>query len=147
VRLLQTIVRAHRGEPDPADPPPLAQARDLGSFLAPKTWSEKWARQMEGLRRVREAFDPPSRIAVLGGTDGDGFGFVFRTLDINETTTPGLVQRPSGTTINDVLVAALHLAVQSWNTKHGAPADQVGVQMPMNIRPRGPRWRFPPTAP
>jgi len=140
VRLLQTIVRAYQGEPDPADPLPLAQARDLGSFPAAKTRSEKWARQMEGLRRVREAFDPPSRIAVLGGTDGDGFGFVFRTLDINETTTPGLVQRPSGTTINDVLVAALHLTVQSWNTKHGAPADRVGVQMPMNIRPADRLW-------
>lgn len=140
VRLLQTIVRAYRDEPDPADPLPLAQARDLGSFLAPKTRSERWARHLEGLRRVWEAFDPPSRIAVLGGTDGDGFGFVFRVLDIGETTTPGLVQRASGTTINDVLVAALHLTVQSWNTKHGAPAARIGVQMPINIRPADRLW-------
>lgn len=140
LRLLQTIVRAYRGEPDPADPLPLAQARDLGAFLAPENRSEKWARQMEGLRRVWEAFDAPSRIAVIGGTDGDGFGFVFRGLDIGETTTPGLVQRASGTTINDVLVAALHLTVQSWNIKHGAPADRIGVQMPINIRPADRLW-------
>jgi hypothetical protein len=43
---------------------------------------------------------------VLGGTDGDGFGFVFRGLDIDETTTPGLVKRASGTTVNDVLATA-----------------------------------------
>ncbi|MGB8996756.1 MAG: condensation domain-containing protein [Pseudonocardiaceae bacterium] len=140
VRLLQSIVRAYLVEPDPADPLPLAQARDLGSFLAPKTRSEKWARQLEGLRRVREALDPPSRIAVLGGTDGDGFGFVFRTLDIGETTTPGLVQRATGTTINDVLIAALHLTVQSWNAKHGAPTDRIGVQMPINVRPADRLW-------
>jgi NRPS condensation-like uncharacterized protein len=80
---------------------------------------------MEGLRRVREFLDPPGRIAVLGGTDGDGFGFVFRTLDIGEITTPALVQRAPGTTINDVLVAALHLTVQSWNTKHDVATDYV----------------------
>ncbi len=140
LRLLRTIVRAYRGEPDPVDPLPLAQARDLGAFLAPKTRDEKWARHLEGLRRVREAFDPPSRIAVLGGTDGDGFGFVYRGLDIDETTTPRLVQRPPGTTVNDVLVAALHLTVESWNAKHGALADRIGIQMPVNIRPADRLW-------
>ncbi|MGH3783418.1 MAG: condensation domain-containing protein [Pseudonocardiaceae bacterium] len=140
LRLMQTIVRAYRGEPDPADPLPLEQARDLGSFLAPKTRSEKWARQLEGLRRVRDALSSPSRIAVLGGTDGDGFGFVFRALDIGEATTPGLTQRASGTTINDVMVAALHLTVQSWNIKHGVPTDRIGVQMPINIRPADRLW-------
>jgi NRPS condensation-like uncharacterized protein len=140
VRLMQTIVRAYRDEPDPADPLPLAQARDLRSFLAPKTRREKWARQLEGLRRVREALDPASRIAALGATDGDGFGFVFRILDIDEDTTPGLVQRASGTTINDVLVAALHLTVQFWNAKHGMPTDRIGIQIPINVRPADRLW-------
>lgn len=140
LRLMQTIVREYRGEPDPPDPLPLAQARDLGSFLAPKTRSEKWARQMEGLRRVREALDPPSRIAVVGGTDGDGFGFVFRVLDIGEATTPGLVHRAPGTTINDVLVAALHLTVQSWNAQHNVSTDRIGVMMPINVRPADRLW-------
>ncbi len=140
LRLMQTIVRAYRGEPDPPDPLPLAEARDLGSFLAPKTRSEKWARQLEGLRRVREAFDPPSRIAVVGGTDRAGFGFVFRTLDIGETTTPGLMQRAPGTTINDVLVAGLHLTVQSWNAKRGVQTGRVGVMVPVNVRPAHRLW-------
>jgi NRPS condensation-like uncharacterized protein len=30
--------------------------------------------------------------------------------------------------------------VQSWNTKHGALADRVGVRMPMNIRPADRLW-------
>ncbi len=140
VRLMQTIARAYLGEPDPPDPLPLAQARDLGSFLAPKTRSERWARHMEGLRRFREALDAPSRIAVAGGTDRDDFGFVFRTLDIGETTTPGLVQRASGTTINDVLLAALHLTVQAWNSQHGAPTSRIGVMMPVNVRPADRLW-------
>ncbi len=140
LRLMQSIARTYRGEPDPPDPLPLANARDLGSFLAPRTRSEKWARRLEGLRRIREALDPPSRIAVSGGIKHDGFGFVFRTLDIGETTTPGLVQRAPGTTINDVLLAALHLTVQFWNTKHGVSTGRVGVMMPVNVRPAERLW-------
>jgi NRPS condensation-like uncharacterized protein len=140
LRLMQTISRAYRDEPDPPDPVPLAQARDLGAFLAPKTRSEKWARHLEGLRRVREAFDTPNRIAVVGGSDRDDFGFVFRAFDIGETTTPRLVARPSGTTVNDVLIAALHCTVQAWNTEHDVPTDRVGVMMPVNVRPADRFW-------
>jgi NRPS condensation-like uncharacterized protein len=140
VRLMQTIARAYRGEPDPPDPLPLGQARDLGSFLAPKSRSERWARWLEGLRRFREALDSPSRIAVVGGTDRDDFGFVFRTLDLGETTTPGLMRRPPGTTVNDVLLAALHLTVQAWNFKHGVETGRIGVMMPINVRPADRSW-------
>jgi NRPS condensation-like uncharacterized protein len=139
VRLMQTIGRAYRGGPDPPDPLPLAEARDLGSFLASHTSGEKWARDLELLRRLREALEPPSRIAVVGGADQDGFGFVFRAFDIGEAT-PGLVHRPPDTTINDVLVAALHCTVQSWNAQHDAPADRLGVMMPINVRPAERLW-------
>lgn len=140
LRLMQTIARAYLGEPDPPDPLPLTQARDLGSFLAPKTRSERWSRQLEGLRRVREALDAPSRIAVVGGTDRDDFGFVFRILDIGEATTPGLVQRAPGSTVNDVLLAALHLTVQAWNSQHCVPTGRIGVMMPVNVRPAHRLW-------
>ncbi|MGH3770642.1 MAG: condensation domain-containing protein [Pseudonocardiaceae bacterium] len=140
LRLMQTIVRAYRGEPDPPDPLPLAQARDLDSSLAPRTRREKWARRLEGPRRIREALDPPSRIAVVGGTDREGFGFAFRTFDLGETTTPELVRRAPGTTVNDVLVAALHVTVQAWNSKHDAPTGRVGVMMPVNVRPADRLW-------
>lgn len=139
VRLMQTIARTYRGEPDPPDPLPLDEARDVGSFLAPETRSEKWTRELELLRRLHEALDAPSRIAAVGGADRDGFGFVFRDFDIGEAT-PGLVRRPPDTTINDVLVAALHCAVQCWNTQHDAPSDRIGVMMPINIRPADRAW-------
>ncbi|HEX2298388.1 MAG TPA: hypothetical protein VHH34_07710, partial [Pseudonocardiaceae bacterium] len=140
VRLMQTITRAYRGEPDPPDPLPLAAARDLDTLLAPKTRREKWSRRLEGVRRIREALDAPSRIAVRGGRDGAGFGFVRRTVDIGETTTPALVRRAPGTTINDVLLAALHRTVQAWNARHGKATGRVGVMMPVNLRPRDRFW-------
>ena len=140
VRLMQSITRAYLGEPDSPDPLPLAQSRDLGSFLVPKNRSERWARRLEGPRRLREALDAPSRIAVVGGADRDDFGFVFRTLDLGETTTPGLIRRASGTTVNDILLAALHLTVHAWNSKHGAPTGRIGVMMPVNVRPADRLW-------
>ncbi|HEU0088624.1 MAG TPA: condensation domain-containing protein, partial [Pseudonocardiaceae bacterium] len=140
VRLMQTITRAYRDEPDPPDPLPLAAARDLGFLLAPKTWREKWARQLEGLRRVREALHAPSRIAVIGGSDREGFGFVRRTIDLGATTMPALVHRAPGTTVNDVLLAALHLTVQAWNTRHGVSTGRVGIMMPVNVRPPDRFW-------
>jgi NRPS condensation-like uncharacterized protein len=75
----------------------------------------------------------------IGGADHDGFGFVFRTLEIGETT-PGLVRRAPGLTINDVLVTALHLTVQSWNTRNNTSTDRVGVMMPINVRPADRLW-------
>lgn len=140
VRLMQTITRAYRGEPDPPDPVPLAAARDLDTLLVPKTRREKWARRLEVVRRVRETLDAPSRIAVRGGRGGDGFGFVRRTVDIGEVTTPALVRRPAGTTVNDVLLGALHLTVQEWNSRNGTATGRVGVMMPVNVRPRDRFW-------
>lgn len=140
VRLMQTITREYRGEPDPPDPVPLDEARDLAAYLAPKNRSERWARSMEPLRRIREAIDSPSRIAVVGGVAGDDFGFVCRAFDIGASTTPALLQRESGTTINDVLLAVLHLTVQAWNTEHGMETDRVGSLMPVNVRPAERFW-------
>lgn len=140
VRLMQTITRAYRGEPDPPDPLPLAEARDLGSFLAPRSRRERRARRGEAFRRVREALDAPSRIAVAGGSADEGSGFLRRSLDLGAATTPGLVRRAPGTTINDVLLAALHLTVQDWNVRHGIPTRRIGVQMPVNIRPADRFW-------
>jgi NRPS condensation-like uncharacterized protein len=140
VRLMQSITRAYRGDPDPPDPLPIDEARDLGASLAPKNRSEKWARYMEGLRRIREALDAPSRIAVVGGKEGDDFGFVCRAFDLGEATTPPLVRRESWATINDVLLAAAHLTVQAWNTEHGAETDRVGILMPVNVRPADRFW-------
>ncbi len=57
MRLMQTIARTYQGEPDPPDPLPLAEARDVGSFLAPRTRSEKWARELELLRRLHEVLE------------------------------------------------------------------------------------------
>src|SRR5207244_1950840 len=44
-------------------------------------------------------------------------------------------RRPPGATVNDVLLAALHLAIAEWNAEHGAPCERIGIMMPVNLRP------------
>lgn len=43
------------------------------------------------------------------------------------------------TTLNDVLLAALHLTSQRWNEAQGQPAGRVGTTMPLNVWPKAPR--------
>jgi NRPS condensation-like uncharacterized protein len=41
--------------------------------------------------------------------------------------------------VNDVLLAALHLAIADWNAEHRAACGRIGVLVPANLRP--PQWR------
>ena len=41
-------------------------------------------------------------------------------------------------TSRNVLMAALHLAVGDWNLEHHSPGRQIGVQVPVDLRP--PNW-------
>jgi len=137
LRLMTSIARAYRGVDDPLDPTPLPAARDLEGLLAPDDRGERRSRRWEAVRRVREALDPPTRLA--GHADGTpGVGFVGRIVALDEAT--ALADRAPDTSINDVLVAALHLSIAGWNVRAGARAGRVGVMMPVNLRPPESFW-------
>jgi NRPS condensation-like uncharacterized protein len=40
-------------------------------------------------------------------------------------------------TVNDLLIAALIVAIARWNASHGRPAGQIRITMPINARPPG----------
>ena len=44
-------------------------------------------------------------------------------------------RRTDGTTVNDVLLAALAVGVRRWNAEHGRTARRVAISMPVNLRP------------
>src|SRR3989442_1359177 len=77
---------------------------------------------------------PKARIAPERAGDGPGFGFHLVRLDAGDTPALG-ARRPPGATVNDVLLAALHLAIAEWNAEHGAPCERIGIMMPVNPRP------------
>jgi NRPS condensation-like uncharacterized protein len=73
----------------------------------------------------------PARIAAEhGGQRGCGLHLLL----MNDTPVA-----PDGlefkATVNDMLIAALILAVSRWNAEHGKPARPVRVTMPINARP------------
>jgi NRPS condensation-like uncharacterized protein len=138
LRLMQSIGRAYRGVDDPLDPLPLHEARDLAALLAPAEHTERGPRRWEVLRRVREALDPPARLVGGGATGPRGMGFVCRVVDLDEL--PALSDRAPQTSINDVLLAALHLTVDRWNPAVDAGTGRVGVMMPVNLRPQERFW-------
>jgi NRPS condensation-like uncharacterized protein len=79
-------------------------------------------------RAARIAADrEPGRAAGL-----PGYGFVLL---------PGLPvptgRRAGGGTVNDLLIAALVLAVARWNSEHGRPSGLIRITMPVNARPQG----------
>jgi len=138
LRLMVSIARAYRGVDDPLDPTPLAAARDLEGLLAPDDRGERRARRWEAGRRVREALDPPARLAGRAPGDAPGVGFVTRVVALDDAT--ALTDRAADTSINDVLVAALHLTVAGWNARAGTRTGRVGVMMPVNLRPPESFW-------
>jgi NRPS condensation-like uncharacterized protein len=138
LRLMQSVGRAYRDVDDRLDPSPLHEARDLEAVLTPEEHGERGARRWEVVRRVREALDPPARLAGGGRGEPQGVGFVCRVVDLDDA--PALADRAPQTSINDVLLAALHLATARWNGAAGARTGRIGVMMPVNLRPPERFW-------
>lgn len=138
LRLMQSIARAYRGVDDPLEPSPLHRARDLEALLAPDDHGELGPRRWEVVRRVREALDRPARLVGGGRAGPPGMGFVCRVVDLDDA--PALEDRAAGTSVNDVLLAALHLTAGRWNAVAGARTGRVSVMMPVNLRPPERFW-------
>lgn len=135
LRILRSIARAYAGQADPVpDVDPLT-ARDPGAFLSGGGSGGPVRRRMMPLRELLEAARQWTRVAPEGGEDLPGYGFHRAALTAEQTAvlTRGY---PDGVTVNDLLLAALHLTVDGWNAQHGMTAGRIGVMMPVNLRPR-----------
>jgi NRPS condensation-like uncharacterized protein len=133
-RLLRTLLTAYRGEEPAPGGPSLTQSRSLLDEMAPDGLRDVADAIVEAWRQSREGIDSPTDIAREGGSEREGWGYTRRSLD-PETTARLLADRPDGVSVNDVLLAALHLTVAAWNTDHGVDSDTLGVMMPVNLRP------------
>ena len=115
------------------------EARNLPGDLEARRLSVRIRRQLELMTRVRDLLAPPARVASDGANDAAGYGFVHSSL--SEAQTAALVRaRAAGSaTVNDILLAALHLAIADWNAQHETPCRRIGVLVPANLRPAA--WR------
>jgi NRPS condensation-like uncharacterized protein len=93
-----------------------------------------WMRAyVTGVERLRNALTRPARLAPDGAADEPGYGFHLVRLSPEETADLISAERPG--TSRNVLMAALHLAIGQWNLEHGDPGRQIGVLVPVNLRP------------
>lgn len=125
---------AYRGEEPVGDTVGLHESRSLLENLRPTTVGDACEAAETVGRRLRDGVLSPTDIASDGGSDRAGWGYERRVLDA-DLTGRLIATRPPGVSVNDVLLTALHLAIEAWNDAHGTPTGWLGVMMPVNVRP------------
>ena len=135
LRVLRSVAAAYAGRQDPVPRLDLAEVRDLPKQLAANTAGELIPRICELLAYGANALSAPAaRVAEDGAREKPGYGCCFLRLDAEETAS--LKPRRYGpSTVNDLLLAALHKTIDTWNGRRDAPCERIGVMMPLNMRP------------
>jgi NRPS condensation-like uncharacterized protein len=145
LRLLRSIARAYSGEDDPIPALDFEQTRHVAGNVGARLWV-RVRRQLALTTRMRDLVVPPARVAGDGAADEAGYGFVHARLSQSQTEAlvagvraMGASAEDARATVNDALLAALHLAIADWNAEHEKPCRRIGVLVPANLRPA--EWR------
>ena len=142
LRLLRAITQAYRDRATPATPlhsvPAPRPAPSVPAVPAPRP-APRPGPALVTRAQTRSWPGTVTRIAPQAGQPGrPGYGFVLTTEDVTRPAPRGDGPRP---TVNDLLVAALCLAIDRWNAAHGRPSGQISVTIPVNGRLAGQRWQ------
>jgi NRPS condensation-like uncharacterized protein len=126
--LLRCIARAYDGGPNPMPP---VSPQDV-EILAP---TGRWAQFRALVGELCQAGHTAAHLVPTGGTDRAGYGLYHLVLDASHTAALSTCAA-TGTTVNDLLLAGLHMALNSWHVDHGGAAGRLSVLMPVNLRPK-----------
>lgn len=137
-RLMRSILRAYAGEEDPLPVLDPLAVRDVHALAGTASPAEGAVRLCALARAALRRSRAPSRLARERGPAAAGYDVELLQLSRAETERVRAL-RSEDATVNDVLLAALAIAVRRWNAAHGRRADHVTVSMPVNLRPRP--WR------
>src|SRR2546421_4548364 len=137
LRLLRSTARAYAGIQDPLPDIELAAARQIRSQLATDDLRTRAQRLAGVVDKLADLTRAPARIAPEHGSDRPGYG--FHHILLSKRQTMALASHAHYGTVNDMLVAALHLAIARWNRDHGAATGRISIILPVSFRP--PQWR------
>jgi NRPS condensation-like uncharacterized protein len=133
LRFMQSVARAYAQEPDPVPDIDPMEARSIEGLAGTDDAPTKLRRLALVAEKARDTVVTPARIAPEGGADQPGYGLHHLRLSAGQTRQ--LVQKDLPGTVNDVLLAALHLTIAEWNEEHRAGARRIAVMVPVNMRP------------
>jgi NRPS condensation-like uncharacterized protein len=138
-RLMLSILRAYAGDDDPVPAVDPLAVRDVFALARAASPRERLVRRRAQRRQALDRLVPTARLAPEGGgADRPGYGFELLALSAEETEAVS-ARRTDGTTVNDVLLGGLAVAIERWNEDHDRPAERIALTMPVNLRP--PEWR------
>jgi NRPS condensation-like uncharacterized protein len=137
-RLLLSIARAYAGEDDPVPPLDPLAVHDVRGLAAARSAGERTARRRAMLTAAWRPVVQPARVARDGGDDRPAYGFESFALTAKESRSL-FARHPKSSTVNDVLLAGLAIAIGRWNAEHGRRAGPIALSMPVNLRP--PEWQ------
>jgi NRPS condensation-like uncharacterized protein len=134
VRLMRSMLRAYAGQEDPVPPLDPLAVRDVYALAGARSYEERLVRWRALAVAAAWRLMPAARVAQAGGDSRPGYGFELLRFSREESAAV-FATRSGRQTVNDVLLAALAVAIQRWNTGHGRPTGPIALTMPVNLRP------------
>ncbi|MEA2589672.1 MAG: hypothetical protein QOH66_2599 [Actinomycetota bacterium] len=132
LRLLASIARAYGGVPDPLPEVDPLGVRDLKTLFGPRGATEHLRRIVTAAGEVWRLSHGPSRLASKDGQNRSGYGIYHYSLTPHQTR--DLMAATGEHTVDDLLVCALHQAIDEWSLEYGTPAGRITVGVPVNLR-------------
>jgi NRPS condensation-like uncharacterized protein len=137
LRLLQSVLRAYAGVDDPIPGLDPLESHSL-AFAGQPTELQRGRAWLLELQKLRHLADVPARVAPDGAADIAGYGVVSRRVPAAVAVESPLRRRLAAS-VNDLLLAVLHMTIDRWNTARGGRAERIAIQMPINARPA--QWK------
>lgn len=91
-------------------------------------------------RFVIAAVPPPTRVFHDKSGQSRELRFCFKTMSPKELEQIQSRARSAGVELNDIFMAACHIAVEKWNSIHGKSSKKIRIMAPVNISPKGFRY-------
>ena len=131
LRVLDRLARVYAGSAGPQDALDFLACADLPVQPAAPSSARVVRLSRRALERLRDALSKPPRLADEEAGDRPGYGFHLHGLSAQGTR----AVTGGGGANGDALIAALHLTIARWNSRHAMPGRRIGVLVPVDLRP------------
>jgi NRPS condensation-like uncharacterized protein len=126
LRLVNSVARFYAGQPDPSPAIDALAVRDVRAHFGATGQHQRSPISVRG------------RVAGLARnttTPASGYGVCHGLLTADQCRQLDPTRYGESVTLNDLLLAALHLSVAEWNTSRGRPSECIALLAPVNLRP------------